>query len=78
MEFQITRVKEKTQHDSRKKNQISYKGFRLLKSHNGNPETTIDTHKKRKSNPNNTKDDHQKRTKEEGKKKDLQKQTENN
>lgn len=36
MEFQITRVKEKTLHDSRKKSQISYKGFRLLKSHNGN------------------------------------------
>lgn len=36
MKFQITRVKEKILDDSKKKSQISYKGFRLLNSHNGN------------------------------------------
>ena len=40
--------------------------------------TTIDTHTKKKKQPKyNTKDGHQ-TTKEEGKKKDLQKQTQNN
>lgn len=36
VKFQIIRVKEKILDDSRKKNQILYKNFRLLNSYNGN------------------------------------------